>query len=256
MSWWGNTEGVVGMVNCVVAWDDPIILDVQAYSMIPESNLDLGCTSTYAPFGITSYVRAPQISAPQSTLGVITEPMVIDVRASDPDGDPIASLTADLSSLPSGNNAEFTESPDHLSGTLTWTPSAADSGNYLVPFRAANLFATTASTLVQVRGPDVTGVPDGTRKGAALSAFVWPNPVSAESKLQLVTTRSGSVRIRLFDVRGRLLGDLLPVTSVDPGMHELPIRMDAIVVQLRSGVYFYRVETAEGILGGRLTVLR
>ena len=50
------------------------------------------------------------------------ELVTLTVTASDPDGDAITSLSADLSGLPGGNNAVFTSNADHAGGTLTWTP--------------------------------------------------------------------------------------------------------------------------------------
>jgi hypothetical protein len=185
-------------------------------------------------------------------------PLSINVDASDPDGEPIASLTADLSSLPPGNDAVFAESPDHSHGTLTWTPTVADSGVYTVGFQAANLFAAAKTTSVQVHGYAVTAVAGGgSGARAVFSASVWPNPLRADSKLQLVTTRSGPVRVRLFDVHGRLIRELVAERNVGPGKHEFPLVMkDRQSNRLESGIYFCRVEAAEGALMRQLSILK
>ena len=52
--------------------------------------------------------------------------------------DALSSLTADLSGLPAGHDAVFTPAGDNASGTLTWTPTHADSGSHTIVFTAAN----------------------------------------------------------------------------------------------------------------------
>src|SRR5262249_43711702 len=59
-------------------------------------------------------------------------------------------LTADLSALPPGSNAVFTPGPGNASGTLSWTPTYADSGRYAVTFTAANALLGAATTVISV----------------------------------------------------------------------------------------------------------
>jgi len=255
MSIWGNPDGGYGYVNCA-PYTIPIDLYVQACSTTPEANPSLTCEFAYGvSFGIDYMTRDPRVIAPTTAYGDVTVPLAISVDANDPDGDPIGSLTADLSDLPPGNDATFAESGDHAHGVLTWTPAVADSGNYLMTFRAANLFTSTAATLVHVRGLEPTGV--GTA-GSSLgfSAMARPNPLGEASRLQVVTTRSGPLRVQVFDVLGRLVKVLLAEPDASPGVRQIPLRMDGRGRPLRSGVYFYRVEAAEGLLTGRLAVLR
>jgi hypothetical protein len=239
---------------------NPIDIIVEARSTVPETDLAISSTSAACTGYLSAiyYTRAPRLTVPDTTQGAITVPLNINVDAGDPDGEAITNLTADVSGLPPGNDAVFTDSPDHSHGTLTWTPTVADSGVYTVGFRAANLFAEAKTTQVQVHGYAITAVPGGASGARAVfSALVWPNPIGPDSKLQLVTTRSGSVRVRLFDLRGRLTRELLAESNVDAGKHEFPLVMqDERGRPLGSGIYFYRVETAEGVLMGRLAVLK
>jgi YD repeat-containing protein len=90
--------------------------------------------------------QPPVLDAPPSVAaaeGVLQE---ILVSASDPDGDPIASLTA--SPLPPG--ATFTPSPDNTSGTFSWTPTFAQAGSYPVLFEASNALTASTTTVVDV----------------------------------------------------------------------------------------------------------
>ena len=74
------------------------------------------------------------------------------VTAADQDGDPITSLTADLSGLPAGSAATFVPGPGNTTGTLTWTPVLTDARStpYSVTFTAANDRTGSAATAITV----------------------------------------------------------------------------------------------------------
>src|SRR5207247_963506 len=92
----------------------------------------------------------PAVTAPSNVPATETSPVTVTVQAGDEDGDPIASLTADLSGLPAGNNAVFTPGPGNTAGTLTWTPTYNDAGSYTVTFTAANALSGSAGTVLRV----------------------------------------------------------------------------------------------------------
>jgi PKD repeat protein/phosphatidylglycerophosphate synthase len=104
--------------------------------------------------GTPTLDRAPVVSAPDLVTIAEGSTLTLVVPMSDPDGDPILSLAADLSRLPVGHGAVFTPGPDNLTGVLNWTPTFADSGSYLVSFSASNSVAGSASTLVRVLNTD------------------------------------------------------------------------------------------------------
>ncbi|HET9951328.1 MAG TPA: S8 family serine peptidase, partial [Candidatus Eisenbacteria bacterium] len=119
----------------------------------------------------------PRLAAPASVRGVEGAPIEFEVTVSDPDGDPIDSLKADLATLPSGPS--FTESADHARGLFAWTPSYLQSGVYVVRFTAKNPFETNAVTSVEildVPDPPTVTVPtsligtEGTPLAAEISA--------------------------------------------------------------------------------------
>jgi len=86
---------------------------------------------------------------------------------------------------------------------------------------------------------------------------VAPNPLNPGATMTITTTRTGFVRVRLFDVSGRLVGVLLNSESVPPGRHT--VRLNAVAKrpsELASGVYYYRVNATEGSLKGRVVVLK
>jgi len=97
--------------------------------------------------------RVPDLAAPATAAGTETELLEVAVTATDPDGDALESLTADVSALPLGHGAAFLPAADHASGVLRWTPTFNDArpATYDVAFRAAALgLAGSATTAITV----------------------------------------------------------------------------------------------------------
>jgi uncharacterized repeat protein (TIGR01451 family) len=104
-------------------------------------------------------------------------------------------------------------------------------------------------------GSDVVHVID--QGGEALSASVAPNPLNPSGVLAFRTAAPGAVRVRLFDLQGRLIRTLLETTVLPAGRHEVVI--DALGARgeaLPSGLYFYRLETPNGNISGRFAILK
>ena len=105
---------------------------------------------------------------------------------------------------------------------------------------------------VKVVGTGGSAAPSG-----VFSAAVSPNPLNPAGVIRLTTTRDGFVRIRVCDVRGRVVRSLLDAPSVTAGRHEILFDGRGDNGQsLASGVYFYQLETLEGVLRGRITILK
>ena len=91
----------------------------------------------------------------------------------------------------------------------------------------------------------------------AVSARVSPNPLNPEATLAFSTARTGFVKVRMFDLNGRLVRTLMDEAVAEAGEHRVRIESrGAHGESLASGVYFYRIETPEGIMQGRFTVLK
>jgi PKD domain/FlgD Ig-like domain len=88
----------------------------------------------------------PIVDAPAAATGSEGVLLSIPVLALDPDGDTIASLDADLTGLPLGDDATFTRNGSNTSGTLTWTPDYTHAGSYAVTFTASNSGGTGSAT--------------------------------------------------------------------------------------------------------------
>jgi hypothetical protein len=94
--------------------------------------------------------RAPVVTAPAFVSGAEGVPISFSVAAVDPDGEPIASLTA--APLPSG--ATFTPAADNASGAFAWTPDFSQGGLYPVVFTASNALTGLATTEITVSATD------------------------------------------------------------------------------------------------------
>ncbi|HSQ60968.1 MAG TPA: FlgD immunoglobulin-like domain containing protein [Acidobacteriota bacterium] len=92
---------------------------------------------------------------------------------------------------------------------------------------------------------------------AGLASSVAPNPLNPAGLLSFVTTQAGTVRATLFDSSGRLVRTLFETRALPAGRHE--VRLDGRGpngAMLPSGVYFYAVETSEGTVRGKISILK
>ena len=94
----------------------------------------------------------PVVTAPTLWNADAGTQIQFSAGASDPDGDALLDFHADLTGLPTPNDATFQPNPTWTSGLFQWTPSAADSGNYEVSFIASNNLVGSFTTRIHVRG--------------------------------------------------------------------------------------------------------
>ncbi len=105
--------------------------------------------------------RPPVVTAPPVINGEEGGTLTFDVSASDPDSDPIGSLTANLTSIPEGNDASFVAGEGNSQGTFLWHMQPGDAGSYNVTFTASsNDLTGSATTRIDVRaaGANITGI--------------------------------------------------------------------------------------------------
>ena len=95
------------------------------------------------------------------------------------------------------------------------------------------------------------------RHPGPLEAGMSPNPMNPSSQLSWVTTRAGRVDVRVYDALGRLVRRAVDGVTMPAGYHQIGIDGRGDLGQrLSSGVYYYRIETAEGAARGRFAILR
>jgi len=91
----------------------------------------------------------------------------------------------------------------------------------------------------------------------ALTMSVAPNPARSGTQVSFITKTSGPLKVRLFDVSGRFLWDLADEASSPAGYHDIWFDgRDRGGKTLASGIYFVRVESAEGTSTGRVALVR
>lgn len=115
--------------------------------------------------------------------------------------------------------------------------------------------AQTTTGMTPLRGVLVVTIKRGSNTPAL--AMVSPNPFNPRAKLSFVTMEPGEASVQLFDLNGRLVRTLVPQQYLSPGVHEVTIDgLDDRGLRLSSGVYFFRVQSADGVSKGALTVLK
>ena len=94
--------------------------------------------------------------------------------------------------------------------------------------------------------------------GGALQASIAPNPLNPKATLTFTTSRSGALRVDLFDVQGRLVRTLMDEPSSAAGYHDVTIDgSDGNGVRLASGVYFAKIRSsADGDVLKAFTILK
>jgi len=86
---------------------------------------------------------------------------------------------------------------------------------------------------------------------------VAPNPMNPETVISLNTTEPGYLRVRVYDLNGRLVRTVMDESNYPAGDHD--IRFDGRGTNgqpLSSGRYFLRVETPSAQDSGSLTILK
>jgi len=115
--------------------------------------------------------RDPQVTVPQNIDGTDGAPIDFEVSAGDPDGEPILSLSADLSDIPTTNPAQFTTTANNALGHFHWVPQPVDVRDqaYRVAFTASNALTVTDTTRIAIRSRNHAPVASA---GGPYSTFV------------------------------------------------------------------------------------
>ena len=176
----GNTAGTL-------SWTPDFTQSGSHSITFTASNALSGSATTQVT--VTNVDRAPVVTAPPTASAVANTPLSVYVSATDPDAQAITSLTA--SGLPAG--ATFTPDAGNTSGTLSWTPSFAQSGNHVVSFTATNALSGSATTQITVtqsdRGPVVTAPATAT---GAENALLTVNVSAADPDGDAITALGAS----------------------------------------------------------------
>ena len=88
------------------------------------------------------------------------------------------------------------------------------------------------------------------------SAAVSPNPSRVTPTLSFYSSKTARARLAVYDVQGRLVSLPLDARPLESGFHDVPLRGSARGRRLSAGIYYYRLELAEGRASGRFVVLK
>jgi hypothetical protein len=139
------------------------------------------------------------------------------------------------------------------------------------PVVSAEIFQTDLVTMVVVpaqaslqangladdAGPALAGDanPAAPEPPLEFGARLFPNPARSLATLSFATTRAGKVRVGIYDVGGRLVRS--PIDGeLGAGRHQVSFSTAAAGSErMAAGMYFYRIEAAEGVLGGRFAIV-
>ena len=93
--------------------------------------------------------------------------------------------------------------------------------------------------------------------GSSAAASLEPKPFHSGGVLAFRTRTAGVASVALYDVRGSLVRRLIDRTWLPSGSHRVPFDgKGSNGAPLASGIYFYRIETAEGTTTGRASILK
>jgi hypothetical protein len=95
-----------------------------------------------------------------------------------------------------------------------------------------------------------------TRGRGPLYVDLSPNPLNPVGRLSFITSRSGPVDVRVYDIAGRLAHHPIDHDVLPAGEHQVLVGHGRAGDDLPSGIYFYRVETQEGVARGRFAIVR
>jgi hypothetical protein len=130
--------------------------------------------------------------------------------------------------------------------TIKLAQSPGDVGRAEVP----GDFSDSDGLGISVAGASgIAGVAETLRFGVSATQ-------GSNAKLRVTTSKTGFLRVRLFDIQGRIVGTLVAREDMPAGAHEFTVaRPTGGGQKLSSGVYFYRVEAVEGQQGGRVVLV-
>ncbi len=95
-------------------------------------------------------------------------------------------------------------------------------------------------------------------RGRGQDAFAWasPNPLNPKTTISFVLSQSGSVRLNVYDVSGRLVNTLAD-RVMESGIHDVTWDGSSRSGgRVASGVYFYVLQTPERTVKSHLVVAK
>jgi SdrD B-like domain/Bacterial Ig domain len=199
-------------------------------------------------FGVKPANLPPSLS-PISNRTIAQGSIVnVPLSASDPDATPLSF------SLVTGPAFASVQTTSATTGNLRLTPSASDAGIHGLTVAASDgTYDSRRSALVRVltaAGGSSVGGP------GKFQASIQPNPMNPAGTLIFRTSRRGAIHAVLYDAEGRVVRTLMNATTAPAKQYRLIVGRDDHGRPLASGVYFFKVETIDGVQSGRAVVMK
>ncbi len=162
-------------------------------------------------------------------------------------------------SVDAGANWSVIAHGEDNDGTYAWAVPATYSDSALVRVQAydpsGNVGSDQSDAYFQIIS--ATAVPDGALPAVLTLAQNRPNPVAgAPTRISFGLTREGPVTLRIYNAAGREVAVLADGT-LPAGFHTVTWNGETVDgVRASAGMYFYRLQTAEGTMTRKLMLLR
>ncbi|MBU8871279.1 MAG: S8 family serine peptidase [Gemmatimonadales bacterium] len=232
----------------------------------PDNDLGWGIVDAYAAvhyFG-PKFIHAPldysqDVTGPYLVSAQITDRVGVDpaqvalyyrldggswnsLLMTDAEGD---NYSADIPGQPDDTLVEYYLEAVSTNGVITHDP---DSGGPGAPGNYHDFLVSSPSP-VSLNGQD--GLPNVTSLAAAV-----PNPFNPRTLVSFTLAAPGPVRLDVFNLKGQLVRTLVD-SHLEAGPHaEVWNGCDVTGLEVGSGVYLYRLETGEGVLEGKMLLVR
>ena len=156
-----------------------------------------------------------------------------------------------------GLDPEFTAAPENLVHTTTetaWTDGVEEGWQYYYKISAIDLSGNESDAAPP---ESTTGVDSPIIPEAFALHQNTPNPITGSTTIRYdVPTAAGHIKLRVFDAAGRLVRILLDGEETPGRKGILWDGRDERGRLVASGVYYYRLETEDGVLKRKTVVLR
>jgi|GEM_PF-6567337 len=169
--------------------------------------------------------------------------------------EPVPDEDLNYYSVYTADSADFTDYDLFAVTTDLAVDVTAAWGKYLAV--TAQDFSGNESPFSNVVDFGISGVEDGVLPDRVVLAQNHPNPFNPRTEIRFALPRSQVVTLRVFDVAGRVVRVLVDGQTLSAGWHTAVLQSGGAGQQpLESGLYFYRLETADRVETRKMTLLK
>lgn len=143
--------------------------------------------------------------------------------------------------------------PNNMSFVDTWVPDGTYEYWVVSLFNDPMMISNPSNVVTLVVGPSAN---DDDVLPAALTAKVGPNPFSGSTTLEISAKANQAVSVEIFNSRGQLVKNFALNTGSNGSINQVWNATDLSGNKVRSGMYHYRIKTADDTVSGRITLVK